>query len=71
VAITAAPWRSRRAAPDRASRRVARSSWKAGAAATSDAFMDVVVLVSVVLFLMLIAGVGVLVLQQTGLTWPT
>jgi hypothetical protein len=37
------------------------------AAATKDRFMDAVVLISVLLFLILAAGVGVLVLRSTGL----
>jgi hypothetical protein len=37
------------------------------AAATNDRFLDVVVLISVILFLLLAAGVGVLVLSSTGL----
>ncbi len=37
------------------------------AAATNDRFMDLVVLISVLLFLVLAAGVGLLVLINTGL----
>ena len=38
---------------------------KGAAAATEDRFMDVVVLISVLLFLLLAAGVGLLVLRNT------
>jgi hypothetical protein len=38
---------------------------KGAAAATDDRFMDVVVLISVLLFLLLAAGVGLLVLRNT------
>jgi hypothetical protein len=41
--------------------------FKGAAAATNDRFMDAVVLISVLLFLALAAGVGVLVLRDTGL----
>ncbi|HEU5270700.1 MAG TPA: hypothetical protein VFU36_12305 [Jatrophihabitans sp.] len=39
------------------------------AAATRDRFMDAVVLISVLIFLILAAGVGLLVLRSTAL-WP-
>ena len=38
---------------------------KGAAAATEDRFMDVVVLLSVLMFLLLATGVGVLVLRST------
>jgi hypothetical protein len=41
---------------------------KGAAAATNDRFMDVVVLLSVLLFLLLAAGVGLLVLRNTLLS---
>lgn len=40
---------------------------KGAAAATSDRFMDVVVLLSVLLFILLAAGIGLLVLRSTVL----
>jgi hypothetical protein len=32
--------------------------------------MDIVVLVSVLMFIALVAGIGVLALQMNGLNWP-
>ncbi|MGX7681993.1 hypothetical protein ACSMXN_24170 [Jatrophihabitans sp. DSM 45814] len=49
-------WRARRAA-------------KANAASVRDPFMDVIVLLSVLMFLALAAGVGLLALAPT-LNWP-
>ncbi|MDQ1716313.1 MAG: hypothetical protein QOE89_266 [Pseudonocardiales bacterium] len=49
-------WRSQRAA-------------KADAAAVRDPFLDVVVLLSVLMFLALAAGIGILILEPT-LHWP-
>jgi len=40
---------------------------KGAAAATNDRFMDLVVLISVLLFLLLAIGVGLLVLRSTAL----
>jgi hypothetical protein len=48
----------------RQQRRYARAERAGTAAATSDRFMDAIVLVSVVMFLVLVIGVGMLVLQS-------
>jgi hypothetical protein len=62
--------RPRLAEPDpvgasaRRQRRTARAQRAGAAAAASDRFLDVVVLLSVVVFLVLALGVGMLVLQS-------
>ena len=72
-----APWRLHRPHRSRISVRAATgAAWQrrrenqGNAAATRDAFMDVVVLVSVLMFVLLASGIGVLVLQTTSLVWP-
>jgi hypothetical protein len=65
------PWKRVRSrgpftAEARAERRTWRRERKASAAAVSDTFLDVVVLLSVVMFLALAAGIGMLALQSTG-----
>jgi hypothetical protein len=48
----------------RRQRRYARAERAGDAAAASDSFLDVIVLLSVLVFVALVAGVGVLVLQS-------
>jgi hypothetical protein len=56
------------AEPDPAAASIAEPvRFKGAAAATNDRFMDAVVLISVLLFLALAVGIGVLVLRDTGL----
>jgi len=74
MALSTVPWRSGRSgraanaefvpAKVKRQRPMRRHGW---AAATQDRFMDVVVLLSVLLFLAIAVGCGVLVLQAT---WP-
>ncbi len=61
MVIGTVPWRARR--PARSDPAVSRRERKLNAAATRDPFMDVIVLISVVVFLLLVIGVGMLVLQ--------
>jgi hypothetical protein len=73
VAITTIPWRAgaaRRALPAQtAAEPRTRPLRKDGAAAsTVDHFMDLVVLLSVLLFVLLAVGVGLLALQAN---WPS
>ncbi len=65
------PWRRLRSRGPfsieaRADRRSRRGERRASAAAARDTFLDVVVLLSVVMFLALAAGIGMLALQNTG-----
>jgi hypothetical protein len=72
VAISAAPWRARRASRPAAlsgAGRHARRVAKSNVAAAHDVFLDVVVLMSVLMFIALVAGIGILALQSTQLTW--
>jgi hypothetical protein len=57
IAATGAAWQGRR-------------ERQGNAAATRDAFLDGVVLLSVFMFVLLASGVGILVLQATTLHWP-
>jgi hypothetical protein len=79
MALTVVLWRAGRrrrpvppAAPDRVLaepdlQAAEPARFPGASAATNDRFMDAVVLISVLLFLVLAAGVGVLVLSSTGL----
>jgi hypothetical protein len=49
--------------------RRARHVAKSNAAAAHDVFLDVVVLISVLMFILLVAGIGILALQTTQLAW--
>jgi hypothetical protein len=53
-----------------ASRRQLRRDAEGEAAATDDRLMDAIVLLSVLVFLALIVGVGVLALQASSARWP-
>jgi hypothetical protein len=80
MALTVVLWRAGRrrrrarlAAPERVAPELAEdleaepARFPGAAAATNDRFMDAVVLISVILFLIMAVGVGVLVLSSTGL----
>jgi hypothetical protein len=82
VAITTAPWKVHRpraaavretaaAVPERQIAREPRTRrYRGSAAATTDVFIDVVVILSALLFIALVAGIGILALQQSVLNWP-
>ena len=75
MTIGALPWRTRRlpgaarasadpvGASPRRQRSYARAERAGGAAAADDRFLDAIVLASVVMFVLLVAGVGMLVMQ--------
>jgi hypothetical protein len=76
MAISAAPWKAHRvvgssAASHWRANRLARREAKANAAAVQDVFMDVIVVLSVLMFVALAAGVGLLVLQSANVHWPS
>jgi hypothetical protein len=52
------------------SRRQLRLDAQGEAAATGDRFLDAIVLLSVLAFLALVVGVGVLALQASSTGWP-
>lgn len=52
--------------PARRQRRHAHAEQAGTAASVNDRFLDVIVLLSVVMFLALVVGVGMLVLQSSG-----
>jgi hypothetical protein len=49
--------------------RHARRAAKSNAAAAHDVFLDVVVLMSVLMFIVLVAGIGIFALQTAQLPW--
>jgi cobalamin biosynthesis protein CobD/CbiB len=75
VAISAAPWKAHPVA-----RSTAVSNWrathtmrrmaKANAAIARDALMDTVVVLSVLMFIALAVGIGVLILKSTQISLP-
>jgi hypothetical protein len=64
MALGVVPWRARRLA--RSAPAVSRRRERTvDAAASRDPFLDAIVLLSVLMFLVLVIGIGVLVLQAT------
>jgi len=75
VAISAAPWKAHpvahsAAVSNRRANHAMRRTAKANAAVARDAVMDTVVVMSVLLFIALAIGIGVLILQSTQFTLP-
>jgi len=75
VTILTTSWRNRRVENEyppfgRSAARERRRAARANAAVAKDVFMDIVVLLSVIIFIALIAGIGLLALQTAFLHWP-
>lgn len=70
MVVLAQPWKVRKGyRGSRSGTHAERRARRETAASVPDTFLDVVVLLSVLMFLVLALGVGVLALQAAGLVW--